>query len=124
MVEKIQESLGSPNPSPIREAISVTKKNLGVAKTTTSWKITFANFMVVWSVLSHSGPLIQGIKIYQDESSGDLSLLAYIIVYINSTLWLFYGLLVLDDVNTPIFLSGMVGLLVTSVILAGIVIYD
>lgn len=97
--------------------------NIGTNESSEDWKQRFAKFMVIWSVFSHTGQVLQAYKIYNTKKAGGISLEAWIITALNYTLWLFYALFILDF-NIVIFLSSTIGLILTSITLAGIMVYE
>lgn len=87
------------------------------------WKTRFAQFMVVWSVVSQLFLVLQVVQIFQERNAQGLSLTGYILAFIGNLIWIVYGSLVLADVNKPILWSSLVSCVVMVGIFVGIGLY-
>ena len=87
------------------------------------WKIYFAKWMVIWSVVSQCFLFLQAIEIFQQKNAAGVSLAAFILYQVSNIVWFYYGFYILAAPNVPIIASSVVSFLLVIVILVGIGIY-
>jgi len=88
------------------------------------WKMRFAQFMIIWSVVSQVFLLIAALEIFQAKMVEGVSLSSYILYLLGNVVWFFYGIWVLSPMNKPLVWSSVVAFALTIVILVGIGIYS
>lgn len=87
------------------------------------WKQHYANFMMVWAVVSHVSLLLQSIKIYVGKDASGVSLETYILFMVSSTIWMIYGFFVLTPRNWVIIMSSLTAISINISILVGVIKY-
>lgn len=88
------------------------------------WRYRFEKFMAVYAVLSHTWLLIQTIQIYSTKDVSSLSIVAFILLLVNSVMWGSYAAYVLQFKNKPLLISACVSFCVVIVALVGIILYS
>ncbi len=86
-------------------------------------KVVYAQFMVVFSMISALFLILQIVQIYSHSDAMGQSFSAYVIFLIGQILWIIYGSLVLANKNMPIVWGSIVSGLLSIPILTGIVLY-
>lgn len=88
------------------------------------WKLWYARSMIFWAVLSQVFLLIQAITIFVGKDAAGVSLAAYILYIVGTVVWCVYAAFVLAHRNWPLLLNGILGFLLSALIIVGIVLYQ
>ncbi len=88
------------------------------------WKTRFAQFMIIWSVVSQVFLLIAALEIFEKKMVQGVSVPSYILYLLGNVVWFVYGIYVLSPVNKPMIWSAVVAFILTIVILVGVGMYS
>lgn len=86
-----------------------------------NWKVIYEKYMFVVGIGGSLAVYLQALKIFQEESAGDLSLPANVIILISLISWLIYGLIRNDRVLVVVNIISTIG---SIIILTGIALYS
>lgn len=88
------------------------------------WRSRFERFMLYYAAISHTWLLIQTIEIYTSKDVSSLSIMAFILLVVNSIVWFTYSAWVLEWSNKPIIISACVSFSLATTALVGIILYS
>ena len=87
------------------------------------WKKRYAQFMIIWAVVSQIWLLLQAIKIFKDKDASGVSLASYIVLIFSNIFWFVYGMFVIGH-DKVIIISSIIAFLLSIVIVVGIALYN
>ena len=84
-------------------------------------KYLYSIYILIIGTIGQLAPYLQAYKTFTTESAGDLSIPAYVVVFISIVSWLLYGVFIKDY---PLIISNIVGFIGTVIVIIGIIIYS